>query len=63
VTFEIIVDSNGDVENPIVVNTPGYGLEQKALGAVRKWKLKPARGSDGNPIPAAVILEVVFRCT
>lgn len=63
VTLDVVVSANGDVESAIVVKTPGYGLEQKALEAVRKWKLRPAKGPDGNPVRTRVIVEMAFRLT
>jgi protein TonB len=35
-------------------------LDKKAIEAVSRWRFTPAV-KDGNPVPASVTVEVVFR--
>jgi protein TonB len=41
VVVEFIVDSNGDVVGPFVVNTTHPGFNEAAVSGVAKWKFKP----------------------
>jgi hypothetical protein len=38
----------------------GYGLSEKAIEAVMKYRFKPAM-KDGKPVPVRVNIEVYFR--
>ena len=39
----------------------GLGLDEKAIEAVRTWRLKPALGPDGRPATVRQIIEVSFQ--
>jgi TonB family protein len=39
----------------------GYGLDEEAIKALKKWKFKPGKGS-GKPAPVQISVEVNFRC-
>jgi TonB family protein len=56
----MIVDAQGRPQNPRVVRALGYGLDQKALEAVRKYHFKPAMKA-GVPVPVMITVEVTFR--
>lgn len=43
VVVEFIVDTQGDVRDPLVVSSTHPGFEQAALDAVSKWKFKPGQ--------------------
>ena len=45
--ISLIVDAQGNPQNPRVVRPLGMGLDEKALEAVRKYKFKPAM-KDGE---------------
>ena len=60
VVLSIDIDVTGHPVNPRVVHSLGYGLDEKAIEAVRKWKFEPAR-QDGKPIQLTVTVEVNFR--
>jgi protein TonB len=51
---DVTIMTDGKVTDPIVVKGPGNGLDEKALEAVRTWKMKPARGPNGKPIKCRV---------
>jgi TonB family protein len=38
----------------------GYGLDELAVEAVKKWTFKPGK-SSGKPVPAKITIEVPFR--
>jgi TonB family protein len=56
----MIVDAQGKPQNPRVVRSLGYGLEEKAIQAVKKYKFKPAM-KNGVPVPVMITVEVNFR--
>jgi TonB family protein len=61
VVLEITVTADGRVLNPVVVRGPGLGLEERAMAAVRNWKLRPATGPNGRPVTCRATIEIGFR--
>jgi TonB family protein len=59
--ISMIVDTNGNPQNPRVVRALGMGLDEKALEAVRKYKFKPAMKDGRTPVPVMITVEVNFR--
>lgn len=59
--ISLIVDAQGNPQNPRVVRTLGMGLDEKALEAVRKYKFKPAMKDGKTPVPVMITVEVNFR--
>jgi TonB family protein len=55
----IVVREDGTVDFQEVKKRLGYGLDQKAIEAVRKWRFDPGR-RDGKPVATLVIVEVNF---
>jgi TonB family protein len=60
VVVSLIVDAQGNPQNPKVVRPLGMGLDEKALEAVMKYKFKPAM-SNGKPVPVMINVEINFR--
>ncbi|HEY2471964.1 MAG TPA: energy transducer TonB [Terracidiphilus sp.] len=60
VLITLIVDAQGNPQNPRVTRPLGMGLDEKALEAVRKYKFKPAM-KEGKPVPVMMSIEVNFR--
>jgi periplasmic protein TonB len=58
--ISLIVDAQGNPQNPRVVRPLGMGLDEKALEAVRKYKFKPAMKGN-TPVPVMMSIEVNFR--
>jgi protein TonB len=58
--ISIIVDSNGNPQNPRIVRALGMGLDEMALDAVHRYRFKPAM-KDGKPVPVMITVEVNFR--
>jgi TonB family protein len=59
--IQMIVDAQGNPQNPRVVRALGMGLDEKALEAVRKYKFKPAMKDGRIPVPVMITVEVNFR--
>ncbi len=59
--ISMIVDANGNPQNPHVVRALGMGLDEKALEAVRKYKFKPAMKDGKTPVPVMITVAVNFR--
>jgi len=53
-------DVDGMAKDIKVVKSLGYGLDEKAVEAVRKWRFEPAE-KDGRPVAVQVNIEVSFR--
>jgi periplasmic protein TonB len=58
--IQMIVDAQGNPQNPRVVRPLGMGLDEKALEAVRKYRFKPAMKGN-TPVPVMITVEVNFR--
>jgi TonB family protein len=61
VLISLIVDAEGNPQNPRVIRALGMGLDEKALEAVRKYKFKPAMKDGKTPVPVMIQVEVNFR--
>jgi TonB family protein len=59
--ISVIVDVQGNPQNPRVIRALGMGLDEKALEAVRKYKFKPAMKDGKTPVPVMITVEVNFR--
>ena len=55
-----VVDKDGKPQDVRIVEKLGYGLDQKAVEAVKRYQFKPAI-KDGKPIPVTLTTEVEFR--
>jgi len=56
-----IVGADGRVSDVHVLKGLGLGLDEKAIAAVRTWRLTPARGPDGKPAAVRQVIEVTFQ--
>ncbi len=56
----LIVDSSGKPRDVKVVRGLGYGLDAKALEAVRQWRFQPSM-KDGRPVDVQISVEVAFH--
>jgi protein TonB len=56
-----VVTADGKVTDVHVAKGLGFGLDEKAMEAVRTWRLTPARGPDGRPAAVREIIEVQFQ--
>ncbi len=56
----LIVDTAGNPRDIRVVRGLGYGLDAKAIDAVRQWRFEPAM-KEGKPVNVQISVEVSFR--
>jgi periplasmic protein TonB len=61
VTLRVLVGTDGKAADIRVVRGVGYGLEERAVQAVRGWKFNPARDANRRAVAAWVTVEAVFR--
>ncbi|HKW62963.1 MAG TPA: energy transducer TonB [Candidatus Acidoferrum sp.] len=61
VFLDITISADGRVTAERVLRGPGMGLEEKAIAAVKTWKLRPCSGRDGKAVACTAPVEVVFR--
>jgi TonB family protein len=59
--ISLIVDAQGNPQDPRVIRALGMGLDEKALEAVRKYKFKPAMKDGRVAVPVRITIEVNFR--
>jgi protein TonB len=60
VIVALIVDAQGNPQNPRVVRALGMGLDEKAIEAVMKWRFHPAIRA-GKPVAVPINVEINFR--
>ena len=60
VVLSCLVGPDGRAHEIHVSRSLGFGLDEKAIEAVRQWKFDPAR-KDGQPVTVAVNIEVNFH--
>ena len=59
-TLAVIVDAQGNVQNPRVVQALGMGLDERAIQAVKLYRFRPAQ-LQGKPVPVRIWVQVIFR--
>lgn len=57
--IKLIVDAQGKPQNPRVVRSLGFGLDEKAIEAAMKYRFKPAMKA-GVPVPVLITVQVNF---
>lgn len=60
VILAIEVDATGRARGFRVIQSPGLGLEEKAIDAVAKWRFRPGF-ENGKPVVTGATVEVNFR--
>ncbi|GEM_PF-1677191 len=60
VVLEVVVDAQGDPARISVVSPLGFGLDERAIQAVSRWKFEPGT-RDGRPVSTVITVEVNFR--
>ncbi len=60
VVIALVVDPQGKPSDVHVTHGVGYGLDEKAVAAVKKYKFSPAT-KDGVPIAVPLSIAVTFR--
>ena len=60
VILETVIDESGAVTSARVLKPLPFGLDDKAIEAVKTWKFEPAM-KDGKPVAVQINVEVSFR--
>ena len=60
ILLAVVIGEDGTPMQVRVVRGLGFGLEQKAIEAVNKWRFKPG-SENGNPVRVRANVEVSFR--
>lgn len=60
VLLYFVIGPDGKPSSIRVMKGLGYGLDQKAVDALKKWKFDPGR-KDGRPVSVAATVEMNFR--
>jgi TonB family protein len=60
VTLRITVSKDGEPQDITVEKKLGYGLDEEAVKAVKKWKFQAA-SRDGVPLDQRIVVQVNFR--
>ncbi len=59
VVFELAISATGKVDSITPLPPAGFGFDEAALSALRKWRFAPAT-KDGQPIAVQTTIEVSF---
>jgi len=57
----VTVTARGTPADLKLIKPLGYGLDEKALHSMAKWRFNPALDSSGKPVATRVTIEVNFR--
>lgn len=58
--LNVVIDKEGNVQNPVILRPLGAGLDEKAIEAVRHWKFDPGT-TDGKPVSVQMVVEITFN--
>lgn len=58
--LRVILDKEGSPRDIQILRPLGFGLDEKAIAAVKRWRFKPAT-RNGEPVAVRVSVEVNFR--
>ena len=61
VVLQLVVGPDGLTSNIQILRSPGLGLNEKAIEAVRTWRFKPSLGPHGKPVAVVIPLVLNFR--
>ena len=61
VLLSVLVGADGKVTDIKITKGGPWGINEKAIEAVKAWKFKPATGPDGRPVAQRISLEIVFQ--
>ena len=56
----VVIDRNGNPSEIQIWRPLGFGLDEQAVAAVKKWRFLPAT-KDGQPVSVRIFVEVNFR--
>ena len=62
VTLSLVVKADGSVRDVQIVQSAGYGMDERAVECIRKWRFKPG-AKDGSPVDVAFRFAYNFGLT
>jgi TonB family protein len=60
VVLSLVVGEDGAPNRLAAIKSVGFGLDEKAIEAVRKWQFAPGQ-KDGKPVPVLATIQVNFH--
>jgi TonB family protein len=60
VIISLVVHKDGTTSDLSVVRSLGFGLDERAIAAVKQWRFRPGY-KDGKPVPTQAIVQVTFQ--
>jgi len=60
VILQVVVTPDGEASDIHVLRSPGFGLDEKAVEAVKQWTFQPAT-KYGNPVAMKINVQVDFH--
>jgi TonB family protein len=61
ITLIVKVTENGIARDIEFVKGLQYGLTQRAIEAIQKWKFEPSQDPDGRPREVGEVIEITFH--
>jgi protein TonB len=61
VLLRLGIDRHGSVRTVKVIKPAGYGFDEAAVKAVKRYKWKPARDNKGEPVDMLITYKYNFR--
>lgn len=61
IAIKVLIGTDGLVEDASILRGLPCGLDKQAIDAVRRWRLRPATGPDGQPAEVTTDVEITFR--
>jgi hypothetical protein len=61
IVMSLLVTSEGNVDQPRVVQKLDPGDDSACLKELKKWRFDPAKNSDGTPVPVRIAVYFRFR--
>jgi protein TonB len=61
VTLRVEIDRHGNIHGVRVIKKAGYGFDEAAVRAMLKFKFRPARTRDGQPVDFLFTWAITFR--
>jgi TonB family protein len=57
----LIVDTQGNPQNPRIVHCTDSSFEQGSIDAVKQYRFKPAATQDGKPVPVTIHVQINYH--
>ena len=61
VVMWVVVETDGSVGKVTIESKAGYGLDEKAIEAIKQWRFESGRLDDNTPVPVKLRVTMNFR--